>query len=63
MTNAQEVIDIDSDGSNDEEDSEFNTFESSAAYMKPSRSNFFSRLNNTIKDDEGPEKIWVQINS
>ena len=25
--NAQEVIDIDSDGSGDEEDSEFNTFE------------------------------------
>ena len=60
MTNAQEVIDIDSDGSNDEEDSEFNTFESSAAYIKPSRSNFFSRLNNTVKDDEGPDKIWVR---
>lgn len=60
MANTQEVIDIDSDGSNDEEDVEFNTFESSAAYMKPLRSNFFARLNNTVKDDEGPEKIWVQ---
>ena len=60
-TDAQEVIDIDSDGSDNEEDSEFNTFESSASYHKVSRSNFFSRLNNTVKDDEdAPDKIWVQ---
>ena len=58
---AAEIIDIDSDGSEDEEEEEFDTYESSVAYNKPARSNFFSRLNNTVQDDEeGQDKIWVQ---
>lgn len=58
---AAEIIDIDSDGSEDEEEEEFDTYESSVAYNKPARSNFFSRLNNTVQDDEeGIDKIWVQ---
>jgi len=61
MTDSQEIIDIDSDGSSGEEDSEFNTFESGSQYHKPIRSNFFSRVNNTIKDDEDTvDKLWVQ---
>lgn len=59
---SQEVIDIDSDGSEDEGDSEFQTFDQDLPrYEKPKKSLFFARLNNTIKDDEDTaDKVWVQ---
>ena len=61
----QEVIDIDSDDSSDS-NSEFATPEpTDSPYRKHRATNFFSRLNTTIQDDEDlngeldPSQLWL----